>query len=99
MNIAAYAVAGAAFFVSIKPAPTNLLLLVCLLAVLVGRQTRTRFVELMAHPVGWGSIAFFALLCLSQLYSVSSWAQAADYVTKYARLAYIPFLAAALLTP
>ncbi|MCZ8016506.1 MAG: O-antigen ligase family protein [Limnobacter sp.] len=99
MNIAAYAVAGAAFFVSIKPAPTNLLLLVCLLAVLVGRQTRTRFVELMAHPVGWGSITFFALLCLSQLYSVSSWAQAADYVTKYARLAYIPFLAAALLMP
>lgn len=99
MNIAAYAVAGAAFFVSIKPAPTNLFLLLCLITVLLGQQTRARFVQLMAHPVGWGSLGFFALLCLSQFYSTGSWAQAADYIGKYARLAYIPFLAAALLTP
>ncbi|HEX4879376.1 MAG TPA: O-antigen ligase family protein [Limnobacter sp.] len=99
MNIAAYSLAGAAFFVSIKPAPTNVLLAMCMLSVLFTTANRQRLLALLQHPVAWGVLAFFGLLCASQLYSTGSWQQASDYLGKYARLAYIPFLAAALLTP
>ncbi|HEX4916929.1 MAG TPA: O-antigen ligase family protein [Limnobacter sp.] len=95
MNIAAYSLAGAAFFVSIKPAPTNVLLALCMLSVLVTSANRQRLMALLQHPVAWGALAFFVLLCVSQLYSSGSWQQASDYLSKYARLAYIPFLAAA----
>lgn len=98
MNLAAYSLAAAAFFVSIKPAPTNLFLVLCVLWVLFRKQTRQNLVDILQHPVGWGSVAFFTLLCASQLYSTGSWEQGSDYISKYARIAYIPFLAAALIT-
>jgi len=98
MNLAAHAVAGAAFFVSIKPAPTNLCLLLCLVLVLLGQQTRNRLQQICFQPLGWLAFGFFALLALSQLYSDSTLVQANTYLSKYARLAYIPFITAALLT-
>ena len=98
MNLAAYSLAAAAFFVSIKPAPTNLFLLICILLVLVSKQSRQNLYAILSHPVGWGSIIFFGILCVSQLYSAGSWEQGSDYLSKYARIAYIPFLAAALLS-
>ena len=98
MNLAAYSLAAAAFFVSIKPAPTNLFLLICILLVMISKQSRQNLYAILSHPVGWGSIIFFGILCSSQLYSAGSWEQGSDYVSKYARIAYIPFLAAALLS-
>jgi O-antigen ligase len=98
MNFAAYSLAAAAFFVSIKPAPTNFFVLLTIILVVFGKETRLNLYNIVRHPVGWGSIVFFIFLCASQLHSTGTWEQGMDYIGKYARIAYIPFLAASLLS-
>lgn len=94
----AYFLALAAFFVAIKPAPTNLFLALAVFsAVLMPSHRQALRAHLVSAP-GLASIGFFVALCATQLYSNSTWAQADEYLWKYARLAYIPFVAATVLT-
>ncbi|HEY1057272.1 MAG TPA: O-antigen ligase family protein [Limnobacter sp.] len=87
----------AAFFVSIKPAPTNLFLLLAVVTAIALPQHRQALRAHLASAPGLAAIALFLGLCATQLYSASTWAQADEYLWKYARLAYIPFVAAAML--
>ncbi|WP_370264167.1 O-antigen ligase family protein [Limnobacter sp.] len=85
------------FFIPIKPAPANLFLVLTLFSVFLTTTHRSQLQKTLLSAVGLASLGFFAMLVMSQLYSNSTWADAGDYLSKYARLAYIPFLAAAVL--
>ena len=89
--------AMAALFIPIKPAPANVFLALAMVSVFVTSTHRAQLRKTLFSTIGLASLGFFALLVASQLYSSSTWADASDYLSKYARLAYIPFLAAAVL--
>lgn len=94
-----YFLALAAFFIPIKPAPANIFLVLSMLSVLAFVEHRKQLLQALSNPIGFCSVGFFTLVLLSQFYSNSTWADASDYISKYARIAYIPFLAAAVLNP
>ena len=96
-RIPACLLALATFFVAIKPAPCNLFLFLAVVSVFVSPQHRASLRQHTLSAPGLAAIGFFLLMCATQLYSHSAWAQAQEYVWKYMRIAYLPFLAAALL--
>jgi O-antigen ligase len=97
MSAPAVLLALAALFIPIKPAPANVFLALTLVSVFLTSTHRAQLRKTVFSTIGLASLGFFALLVASQFYSSSTWADASDYLSKYARLAYIPFLAAAVL--
>ncbi len=94
----AWFLAGAAFFLPIKPAPVNLLLVLTLVFVLVNPQTRNRLPSLFKHPVTVAAYALVAWLVFTLSFDTSNFDSASDYLSKYLRLLLLPVLAAAFLT-
>ncbi|MEW6206323.1 MAG: O-antigen ligase family protein [Pseudomonadota bacterium] len=95
----AWFLAGAAFFLPIKPAPVNLLLALGLVFVLVNRSTRARLVNSLKHPISLAAYALIAWLLITIFFESSNFDSARDYLSKYLRLLLLPFLAAAILKP
>lgn len=93
----AWFLAGAAFFLPIKPAPVNLLLALTLLFVFVNSKTRSRLTELFKHPVTITAYALVAWLLFTLVFETSDFNSAGDYLSKYLRLLLLPILAAAFL--
>ena len=94
----AWFLAGAAFFLPIKPAPVNLLLVLTLVFVLVNPQTRNRLPGLFKHPITVAAYALVAWLVFTLSFDTSNFDSASDYLSKYLRLLLLPILAAAFLT-
>ena len=90
--------AGVAFFLPIKPAPVNLLLLLALVFVLVNSQTRKQLPNLLKHPITVAAYALVAWLLFTLTFDTSNSTSATDYLSKYLRLLLLPILAAAFLT-
>lgn len=92
----AWFLAGAAFFLPIKPAPVNLLLLLALLFAVFSASHRHNLVlqikriELLPF---WLLLVFLALTFFYQSNDNSSYS---EFLTKYGRLALIPLLASVL---
>ncbi|WP_394673353.1 O-antigen ligase family protein [Limnobacter sp.] len=93
----AWFLAGAAFFLPIKPAPVNLLLALALVFVLVNQSTRSRLASLFKHPISLAAYALIAWLLITLFFETSNFDSARDYLSKYLRLLLLPFLAAAFL--
>jgi O-antigen ligase len=92
----AWFLAGAAFFLPIKPAPVNLLLLIAMLAGLASAQVRKSLVLFLKHPVCISAFVLVLYLYLTAFYPQSDLHLAGDYATKYLRLLFIPVIAAIL---
>lgn len=93
----AWFLAGAAFFLPIKPAPVNLLLLLALVCVFLNNETRNRLPGLLKHPISLAVYALVAWLFVSLAFDSSNLEAARDYISKYLRMLLLPFLAAAFL--
>lgn len=95
-DLPAWSVAAAALFAPIKPAPLNVFLSLAMLSVLAFANNRQYLLSLFRSGFALWPLGFFAVLCLLQAFSGSSWEAANEYIGKYARFAYIPFVAAAI---
>lgn len=93
----AWFLAGAAFFLPIKPAPVNLFLALALVFVLVNQSTRSRLASLFKHPISLAAYVLIAWLLITLFFETSNFDSARDYLSKYLRLLLLPFLAAAFL--
>ena len=93
----AWFLAGAAFFLPIKPAPVNLFLLLALVFVLLNNQSRGRLPGLLKHPISLAIYALITWLFVSLAFESSNLEAARDYISKYLRMLLLPFLAAAFL--
>lgn len=94
----AWFLAGAAFFLPIKPAPVNLLLLLAVLFVFANPKHRLQIKPLLLHPISLSLYALVAWLLITLAFESSNMASARDYLSKYLRMLLLPFLAAAFLT-
>lgn len=92
----AWFLAGAAFFLPIKPAPVNLFLLLALLSSFTSANIRARIADYCKHPVCVTAFVLVSYLYLTALFSSSDWKYAGDYATKYLRLLFLPVVAAIL---
>lgn len=90
----AWFLAGAAFFLPIKPAPVNLLLALGIVLALFSSSVRMRLAQLLKDPALILLSVLVFWLFLSALFPTSSTEQASDYVAKYIRLLFIPLLVA-----
>ena len=95
----AWFLAGAAFFLPIKPAPVNLLLALGLVFVLINQSTRARLASSLKHPISLAAYALIVWLLITIFFESSNFDSARDYLSKYLRLLLLPFLAAAFLKP
>ena len=93
----AWFLAGAAFFLPIKPAPVNLFLLLAIVFVLLNNQSRGRLPGLLKHPISLAIYALIAWLFVTLAFDSSNLEAARDYISKYLRMLLLPFLAAAFL--
>ena len=90
--------AGAAFFLPIKPAPVNLFLLLGLVCIFLSPQNRSQIKPLLFHPISIAVYALVGWLLITLAFESSNLESARDYLSKYLRLLLLPFLAAAFLT-
>lgn len=94
----AWLLAALAFFLPLKPAPVNLLLLLTLLAVLCNPHSRAALKSLLRHPVSLALYALLLWLLLGLALEPGQFSAAQDYLSKYLRLLLLPVLAAAVFT-
>lgn len=94
----AWFLAGAAFFLPIKPAPVNLFLLLAFVTALFFKEIHLNLLMLLKHPVTLSAFALVCFLFFTALYPGSDSQLAGDYATKYLRFAFIPMIAAVLMT-
>ena len=92
----AWFLAGAAFFLPIKPAPVNLFLLLAVIVILLRTEFRQHLVNNFKRrellPL-WFLLVFFLFTYFFQSNNLQSYQ---DFLTKYGRLLLIPLLACAL---
>ncbi len=95
----AWFLAGAAFFLPIKPAPVNLLvLLACVFAVL-NKQCRGAILHFCVRKELIPLWLLLGFLASTYIYASNEVSAYSEFISKYGRLALIPILASVLLTP
>ena len=94
----AWFLAGAAFFLPIKPAPVNLFLALTTLFALLNSKCRRNIGHLFARAELTPLWLLLGFLAVTYFYSSNSESSYLEFVSKYGRLALIPVLASVLLS-
>lgn len=88
----AWFLAGAAFFLPIKPGPSNVFLLLALIASVLTPGQFTRIKVAVRQPLIGIGIALACLLWMSLLWTKGSVDQSMHYLSKYSTLLMLPFV-------
>jgi O-antigen ligase len=94
----AWFLAGAAFFLPIKPAPVNLFLALTTLFALLNSKCRRNVGRLFSRAELTPLWLLLGFLAVTYFYSSNSESSYLEFVSKYGRLALIPVLASVLLS-
>ncbi|HEX4856915.1 MAG TPA: hypothetical protein VFV28_08880, partial [Limnobacter sp.] len=93
----AWFLAGAAFFLPIKPAPVNLFLVLAVIFALINNQSRSHILGLCERSELLPLWLLLAFLALTYFFSTNDSQTYLEFISKYGRLALIPILAAVLI--